>query len=152
MSEKVICQNRKAHFNYEILEKFEAGIVLLGSEIKSLRDGGGNLVDSYASVDSGELWLYHAHIAPYGPANQFNHEPTRKRKLLLHRQEIDRLVGKIQEKGLTLIPLSLYFSKGRVKVQLGLGRGKKAHDKRETIKRRDSDRDLSRVKKAMKGM
>jgi SsrA-binding protein len=151
MSEKLICQNRKARFNYEILEKFEAGMVLLGSEVKSLREGGGNLADSYADVQNGELWLLNSHIAPYAAANQFNHEPTRRRKLLMNRREIDRLVGKIQEKGLTLVPLSLYFKKGRVKVELGLCRGKKAFDKRETKKKHETERELARVKKAMKG-
>ena len=147
---KPIAENRKARFNYEILEKLEAGIALLGSEVKSLREGGGNLADSYAHFDKGELWLANSHIAHYKAANQFNHEPTRQRKLLLHRREMDRLYGKIQEKGLTLLPLALYLKNGRVKVELGLGKGKKAHDKRDTIKQRESDRELKRVKKALK--
>ncbi len=151
MGEKIICQNRKARHDYEILEKMEGGLVLTGSEVKSLRDGKGNLADSYAQVKGHELWLLKAHIAHYPAANQFNHEETRERKILLHRREIDRLVGKIQEKGLTLIPLSLYFKKGRVKVELGLGKGKRQYDKRQAKKKQETDRDLARVKKAMKG-
>jgi SsrA-binding protein len=150
MGVKIICQNRKAKFDYEILEKIEGGIMLTGSEVKSLRDGKGNLVDSYAQMKKNELWLLKAHIAHYPAANQLNHEETRERKILLHRREIDRLMGKMQEKGLTLIPLSLYFKEGRVKVELGLGRGKKAYDKRETKKKQETDRDMARVKKAMK--
>ena len=142
-----LCQNRKATFNYEILEKIEAGIVLVGSEVKSLRDGKGNLADSYAHFKDDELWLLNAHISHYPSANQFNHEPNRPRKLLLTRREIDRLIGKLQEKGLTLIPMSLYLKKGRVKVELGLGRGKKVYDKRESIKKRENARELSRVAK-----
>jgi SsrA-binding protein len=148
MGIKIISENRKARFNYEILEKFEAGLVLQGSEVKSLREGKGNLSDSYAVASKGELWLVNAHIAKYPAANQFNHEETRERKLLMHRREIERLAGKIQEKGLTLLPLSLYFKEGRVKVSLGLGKGKKLHDKRETKKRRDSDRELQRIVKS----
>jgi SsrA-binding protein len=148
MAEQKISENRRAYFNYEILEKFEAGMVLTGSEVKALREGKGNLSDSYAVASRGELWLINAHIAKYQPAGIFNHEEKRERKLLMQRREIDRLVGKIKEKGLTLVPLSLYFNKtGRVKVSLGLGKGKKAHDKRETIKKRDSDRELRRVAK-----
>lgn len=150
MGGKPLCENRKARFNYEILEKFEAGIALLGSEVKSLREGGGNLSDAYAHFHRGELWLANCHIAHYKAANQFNHEPTRQRKLLMHRQELERLQGKIQEKGLTLIPMGLYLKAGRVKVELGLGKGKKAHDKRDTIKKRESDRELKRVQKALK--
>jgi len=149
MGGKPLCENRKARFNYEILEKIEAGIALLGSEVKSLREGGGNLMDAYATFHRGELWLVNCHIAHFKAANQFNHEPTRQRKLLMHRQELDRLTGKIQEKGLTLVPMSLYLKAGRVKVELGVGKGKKAHDKRDTIKKRESDRELKRVKKAL---
>jgi SsrA-binding protein len=147
---KVICENRKARFNYEILEKFEAGLALLGSEVKSLREGGGNLSDAYAHFHKGELWLANCHIAHYKAANQFNHEPIRQRKLLLHRRELERLYGKTQEKGLTLIPMSLYLKNGIVKVELGLGKGKKAHDKRDTIKKRESDRELKRIEKSAK--
>lgn len=150
MGGKPLCENRKARFNYEILEKYEAGIALLGSEVKALREGGGNLSDAYAYFHRGELWLANCHIAHYKAANQFNHEPTRQRKLLMHEQELTRLQGKIQEKGLTLIPMSLYLKNGRVKVELGLGKGKKAHDKRDTIKKRDSDRELKRVQKSLK--
>lgn len=148
MADSKICENRRARFNYEILEKFEAGVVLTGSEVKSLREGKANLSDSYAVPSRGELWLVNAHIAKYPPAGIFNHEEKRERKLLMQRREIDRLMGKIQEKGLTLVPLSLYFNKrGKVKVSLGLGKGKKARDKRETIKKRESDRELRRIAK-----
>jgi SsrA-binding protein len=151
MGVKIISENRKARFHYHILEKFEGGLVLVGSEVKSLRDGKADLADSYAEVKNGELWLVNCHIAPYSGANQFNHEPMRPRKVLMHRREIDRLMGKVQEKGLTLVPLSLYFKGGRAKVDLGLGKGKKAFDKRETIKRRESDRELRRLTKMKKG-
>jgi SsrA-binding protein len=145
---KTICDNRKARFNYEILDKFEAGIALTGSEVKSLRAGNANLADSYAVLSRGELWLVNSHIAKYNAANQFNHEERRERKLLLHKREIERLAGKIQEKGLTLVPLSLYFNqRGKVKVKLGLGKGKKVFDKRETKKKRQSDRELRRIVK-----
>jgi len=147
MGVKVISENRKARFNYEILEKFEAGIMLMGSEVKSLREGKGNLSDSYAIVSKGEIWLVNSHIAKYPPANLFNHEEKRERKLLMHRREIEKLMGKIQEKGLTLVPLRLYFKEGKVKVSLGLGKGKKVYDKRETKKRREADRELRRIKK-----
>jgi SsrA-binding protein len=149
---KALCENRKARFNYEILEKLEAGIVLVGSEVKALREGGGNLADAYAHFHRNELWLSNCHIAHYKAANQFNHEPTRERKLLVKRTEMDRLQGKIQEKGLTLLPLTLYLKNGKVKVELGLGKGKKAHDKRDSIKQRESDRELSRVKKNLSKM
>jgi SsrA-binding protein len=149
--QQVVCVNRQARFNYFIDETFEAGLVLVGSEVKSLRDGKADLADSYAEVKNGELWLVNCHIAPYSGANQFNHEPMRPRKVLMHRREIDRLMGKVQEKGLTLVPLSLYFKGGRAKVDLGLGKGKKAFDKRETIKRRESDRELRRLTKMKKG-
>ncbi len=121
--------------------------MLVGSEVKSLRDGKGNLADSYAEVKNRELWLLSAHIAHYPAANQFNHEPTRPRKILMHRHQIDRLLGQLQEKGLTLVPLSLYFKAGKAKVELGLAKGKKLFDKRETIKRRESDRELKRMTK-----
>lgn len=147
MGVKIIAENRKARFNYEIIDKLEAGIMLLGSEVKSLREGGGNLADAYAHLYKGELWLANCHIAHYKAANQLNHEVLRQRKLLVHAKELERLFGKIQEKGLTLIPLSLYFKEGRVKVELGLGKGKKAHDKRDTIKKRESDRELRRLNK-----
>lgn len=147
MASKNICENRKARFNYEIIEKFEAGLVLQGSEVKSLREGSGNLTDAYATVTKNEMWLINSYIAKYPAANQFNHEERRERKLLMHRREISKLMAKIQEKGLTLIPLSLYFKGGRVKVSLGLGKGKKLHDKRETKKRREADREVRRIVK-----
>ena len=118
--------------------------MLVGSEVKSLRDGKANLVDSYARIRKGEAFLVNAHISPYAGANQFNHEPTRARKLLLHEQEIERLTGKTKERGLTLIPLKMYFKNGRAKVELGLARGKKTYDKRETLKRHEAAREMDR--------
>ena len=145
---KVICTNRKARRDYQILETMEAGMVLVGTEVKSLRDGHAHLKDSFAGVDEGELYLYNAHINPYRMGNRFNHEPTRTRKLLMHEREIKRLIGKIQEKGLTLIPLRLYFNDaGKVKVELGLARGKKAFDKRRDIAERDAKREMERAAK-----
>lgn len=141
---KLIATNRKARFLYEILETFQAGIVLMGPEVKSLRAGHCNLTDSYAVAEGSELYLLNCHISPYDPASFFNHEPLRKRKLLLHRREINKLIGKIAEKGLTVIPLQVYFQRGKVKVDIGLARGKRMHDKRETIKRRDLDREAAR--------
>jgi SsrA-binding protein len=146
--EKVVCVNRQARHNYFIEEVYEAGLVLLGSEVKSLRDGKANLKDSYARIQKGEAFLVNAHISPYPGANRFNHEPTRARKLLLHEREIERLTGKTKEKGLTLIPLRLYFKGGRAKVEVGLARGKKLYDKRETLKRKMADREVERSLKA----
>ena len=143
--EKIITINRRARHDYFIEESIEAGLVLTGSEVKSLRAGKANLKDSYARIDRGEAWLSNAHISEYNPAAQFGHEPTRKRKLLLHAREINRLTGKVKEKGLTLIPLRMYFKNGRAKVELGLGRGKKQYDKRESIKARESDREMDRA-------
>ena len=138
-------RNKKAYFNYEILEKFEAGIKLQGTEVKSLRLGSARLKDAFARMKNGEVWLLHAHISQYGPASKFNHDPERPRKLLLHKREITRLTSKIEEKGLTLLPLKLYFnSRGIAKVMLGLGRGKRKYDKREKIRRRDVQRDMER--------
>ena len=142
--ERVICVNRQARHNYFIEETYEAGLVLLGSEVKSLRDGKANLKDSYARIQKGEAFLLNAHVSPYPGANRFNHEPTRTRKLLLHAREIERLTGKTQEKGLTLIPLRMYFKAGRAKVELGLARGKKLYDKRETLRRKMADREVER--------
>ena len=142
--EQVVCVNRQARHNYFIDETYEAGLMLLGSEVKSLRDGKANLVDSYARIQKGEAFLVNTHISPYAGANQFNHEPTRTRKLLLHAREIERLTGKTKERGLTLIPLKIYFKNGRAKVELGLARGKKQYDKRASIKERDAKRDLRR--------
>jgi SsrA-binding protein len=145
---KIVCTNRKAMRDYEILEKMEAGIVLQGTEVKSLRSGGAHLKDSYASVENGELFLFSAHISPYKQGNRYNHEPTRTRKLLMHEREIRRLLGKIQEKGLTLIPLKLYFNdSGRIKVELGLARGRRAYDKRREIADRDAKREMRRAQK-----
>ncbi len=146
--EKIVCVNREARHNYFIDEIYEAGLVLLGSEVKSLRDGKANLKDSYARIQKGEAFLVNAHVSPYPGANQFNHEPTRPRKLLLHQREIERLTGKTKEKGLTLIPLRLYFKNGRAKVELGLARGKKLYDKRETLKRKIAEREVERSLKS----
>jgi SsrA-binding protein len=138
--------NRKARHDYFIEETVEAGIALTGPEVKSLRDGRCNLVDSFARITRGEAFLTNVHISPYDPASHANQEPTRSRKLLLHRLEIDRLEGKLKLKGLTLIPLRIYFNaRGRAKVELGLGRGKKHYDKRQTIKERDAKRETARA-------
>jgi SsrA-binding protein len=141
---KVVARNRKARHEYEILETFEAGMALKGPEVKSLRDGKASFQDSYAMVERGEVWLHSLHISPYEQANRFNQDPLRVRKLLLNRHEIRRLVGKVEEKGLTLVPLEIYFLRGRAKVQLALARGKKLHDKREALKQRQLDREARR--------
>lgn len=145
MSIKIIAQNKKASFEYHIEERIEAGLVLTGSEVKSLRDGRASLSDSYAVIKSGEAFLLNSHIAICPQASYMNHEPKRTRKLLLHKKEIGRLTGKLNEKGFTLIPLKLYFKEGRAKVELGLCRGKKAFDKRETIKKKEMKRELARA-------
>ena len=142
--ERIAISNRRARFEYEILDSFEAGIVLKGSEVKSLRAGKANLQDSYAVVKNGEVWLMNMHISPYEQANQFNHDPVRTRKLLLNKSEIAKLHSKTNEKGLTLVALKLYFKKGNVKVELGIAKGKKLHDKRESIKERDVEREMRR--------
>jgi SsrA-binding protein len=142
---KIITINRRARHDYFIEETIEAGLVLTGSEVKSLRAGKAQLKDSHARIERGEAWLANAHISEYNPAAQFGHEPVRKRKLLLHAREIDRLTGKVKEKGLTLIPLRMYFKNGRAKVELGVARGKKQYDKRETIKERETDREVDRA-------
>jgi SsrA-binding protein len=139
-----VATNRQAGFRYEFLDKVEAGIQLQGSEVKSVREGGVQLKDSYAQVRDGELWLYNAHIAPYGPASRENHEPERPRKLLLHRREIDRLIGSTQERGLTLVPTRMYFKGARAKVELALARGKDVGDKRRAIKEREQRREIER--------
>ncbi len=144
---KIICQNKKARHDYFIEDTFEAGIVLKGTEVKSLRDGKGNLVDSYASVEKDEMWLNNCHIDHYTPATQFNHHPMRKRKLLMRRKEISKLIGKVQEKGYSLIPLKLYFKNGNVKVELSLAKSKKQFDKRASIKKREADREIDRAMK-----
>jgi SsrA-binding protein len=142
--ERISISNRRARFEYEILDSYEAGIVLKGSEVKSLRASKANLQDSYAIVKNGEVWLLNMHINPYEQANQFNHEPLRTRKLLLNKSEIAKLHAGTNEKGLTLIPLKIYFKKGIAKVQLGIAKGKKLHDKRESIKERDIEREMRR--------
>ena len=142
---KVIATNRKARHDYLIEDTFEAGLVLTGSEIKSIRAGQVNLRDSYAAIRDGELWLINVHIAPYHQASYENHEPRRDRKLLMHRREINRLTGKLQEKGLTLIPLQLYLKNSRAKVELGLGRGKKSYDKRQSMREKDDRRQIERA-------
>ncbi|MCL5676339.1 MAG: SsrA-binding protein SmpB [Firmicutes bacterium] len=142
---KVVSDNRKARHDYFIEEDYEAGLVLTGTEVKSLRLGHANLRDGYAAVENGELFLYNVHISPFEQGNRFNHEPLRKRKLLMHRQEIMRLVGRVREKGYTLVPLQLYFKGGRAKVQIGLARGKKQYDKRQDIAEREAQRDMERV-------
>jgi len=143
--ERDITQNRRAFHDYHILERFKAGLVLNGSEVKSLRDNRAHLKDAYARFFGEELFLVGSHISPYGPASQFGHEPERNRKLLMHRRELERLRGKVQERGLTLIPLRLYWSKGRAKAELGLGQGKKLHDKRVAIRERMERREMDRA-------
>ena len=140
-AQKSIAENRKAFHDYHILETFEAGVALLGTEVKAIREGNVNLRDSYARVEDGEVWIYNVHINPYSHRGYADHEPTRRRKLLLHRQEIRKLIGRTVEKGMTLVPTRMYFKNGHVKVAIGLAKGKKAHDKRETIKKRDADRE-----------
>ena len=140
-SRKTIATNRKAFFNYEIFERAEAGIALVGSEVKSIREGGLNFRDSYVEYRGGELFLVGCRIGPYSHGNMLNLAEDRTRKLLLHRREIQKLGGKASEKGYTIVPLQAYFKKGRIKVEIGLARGKKAHDKRETIKRKDIERE-----------
>lgn len=142
---KVVARNRKARHEFEILETFEAGMVLRGPEVKSIRDGKASFQDAFARVERGEVWLHSLHISPYEQANRFNEDPLRVRKLLLNRHEIRKLVGKVDEKGLTLIPLEIYFVRGRAKVLLGLARGKKLHDKRETLKQKQLDREARRA-------
>ncbi len=140
-----LVSNRAARHHYEVLDTYEAGICLVGTEIKSLRDNGGNLQDSYVKITSNELWLVASYIAPYKHGNRNNHEERRERKLLMHKREIARLKAQIQEKGLSLVPLSMYLKNGRVKVQMALAKGKKTFDKRETIKSRDEKRRIQRT-------
>jgi SsrA-binding protein len=145
MGEKTLAQNRRARHEYSIEDTVEAGIVLRGTEIKSLRAGKVSLADAYARIDRGEAWLIGAHVAPWEGASRFNHEPKRERKLLLHRREIDQLLGKTKAKGLTLIPLRLYLTgRGKAKLEIGLGRGKQLHDKRRDIAERDARRQMER--------
>jgi SsrA-binding protein len=145
---RVVAENRKARHDYHVLETWEVGLVLLGTEVKAIREGRVNLRDSYARVDNGEIWLLNVHISPYSHRGYAQHAELRQRKLLLHRHEIRKLVGRTAEKGLTLVPLELYFNRGRVKVLLALAKGKQAHDKRETIRRREVERETRAAVKA----
>lgn len=145
---KIIVDNRKARHEYFLTEKFEAGLVLVGTEVKSIRAGRVNLKDSYAQIDNGELFLYNMHVSPYEQGSFSNVDPTRKRKLLMHKREIMRLLGKVKEKGLTLVPTKLYFYKGRVKVEIALAQGKKLHDKRASQKEKDTKREIDKAMKA----
>ena len=144
---KIIVQNRKARHDFETLDTVEAGIELQGTEVKSLRLGKANLVDSYARVERGEVFLHNAHISQYTEGNRFNHDPVRKRKLLLHKSEINRLRGRVEEKGLTLIPLKLYFKRGRAKVELALAKGKREYDRRQDLAKRDAKRQVEQALK-----
>ena len=150
-AQKIIADNRKAHHDYHLLETFEAGVALVGTEVKSIREGGANLRDSFARIEAGEVWIYNVHISPYRNRGYADHDPTRKRKLLLHRREIRKLIGKTVEKGMTLVPVRMYLKNGRVKVAISLAKGKKAHDKRETIKRRETDRETRAAIKERRG-
>jgi len=144
---KLIAENRKARHEYQLLERYEAGLVLTGTEVKSLRQGGASLQQAYADVREGEVWLIGAHIAEYGQGNVHNHEPDRERKLLMHRKEIASLYGKVRERGLTLVPTRMYFKDGRAKVELALARGKEQRDKRRDLAKRDADRQIERALK-----
>jgi SsrA-binding protein len=150
---QVVATNRKARHNYSILEVFEAGVALMGTEVKALREGQASLADSFATVDDGEVWLRNLHIPEYHHGSWTNHAPRRNRKLLLHRTQIDNLIGKIKDGNLSLVPLSLYFTEGKVKVELALARGKQAHDKRQDLAKRDADREVIReLGRRSKGM
>ena len=140
-----IARNRQASHRYNLLEKWEAGLVLTGTEVKSLRDGKAQIKDGYAALRDGEVWLYNVHIPPYAPASRENHEPERPRKLLMHKREIERLIGKTREKGLTLVPTRLYFRGGRAKVEIALAKGKDVGDKRQSIKEREMKREMERA-------
>ncbi|MEO8890204.1 MAG: SsrA-binding protein SmpB [Coleofasciculaceae cyanobacterium] len=153
MSEKnegirIVADNRQARFRYEILETYEAGVELKGTEVKSIREGKANLRDGYALIRNGEAWLLNMHISPYEQSSAFfNHEPRRTRRLLLHKKEIRKLIGKVEQEGLTLVPLKMYFKRGFVKITIALGKGKKLHDKRQSIKEREDKRDMARATK-----
>lgn len=150
---KLIAQNKKARHDFSIEETYEAGVVLVGTEVKSLRAGRCSLVDGFATIDGGELFLQHVHIPEYEMGTWTNHEPRRKRKLLLHRQEIRKISIAVSRQGFTIVPLSIYFKDGKVKVEIGLARGRKSHDKRQAIAKRDADREISRVQgRKFKGM
>lgn len=142
--EKPVAANRKAFHEYQILERYEAGMVLTGTEVKAIRDGRVNFKDSYATVRDGQIYLVNCHVSPYSHGNRENHDPVRQRKLLLHRREIHKLAGKSMEKGLTLVPLRIYFKAGRVKLELGVARGKKLHDKRQTERDRETRREIEK--------
>ena len=142
--EQVICRNRRAHHDYTILDTLECGLVLTGTEVKSLRDGHANLEDAYAKIDGGEVWLIGSDIPEYAMGNRMNHKPKRPRKLLLHRREIGRFAGRASQKGFTLVPLRLYFKGGRAKVELAVCRGRQLHDKREHLKKKDAEREIRR--------
>ena len=144
---KIVAQNRKARYNYFIEESYEAGMVLLGTEVKALREGRANIKDGYARITDGEVFLMDVHISPYAFGNRFNHDPLRPRKLLMHGREIHRLMGKVKEKGFALIPLSIYFSHGRAKVSLALAKGKKLYDKREALKRKAMEKEVERFQR-----
>ena len=144
-TERSLATNREAYHNYHILETHECGIALTGTEVKSIREGRCSLKDGYAQIRAGEAWLMNAHISPYSHGNRENHDPTRARKLLLHRSEIDKLAGKVQEKGLTIVPTKMYLKNGRIKVELAVAKGKKLYDKRETERRREDDRETRRA-------
>ena len=151
MGIKVVATNRKAHHQYQILDSFEAGLVLLGSEIKSIRAGRVSLQEGFVLFEGGEAWLVDVHIAPYDPASRQNHEPKRRRKLLLHRREIMRLQSRVQEKGFTVVPTRLYLKDGRAKIEIAVARGKKLYDKRQAISERDSERQIERAIKERYG-
>ncbi len=145
---KIVADNRQARFLYEILETYEAGIELLGTEVKSIRAGKANLRDGYGLLRNGEIWLLNAHVSPHSTTGAyFNHEPTRTRRMLMHKAEIRKLIGKVEQQGLTLVPLKMYFKRGKVKVTMALVRGKKIHDKRDDLKKRDDKRDMERAMK-----
>jgi SsrA-binding protein len=141
---QVVATNRKARHNYSILETFEAGVALMGTEVKSLREGQASLADAFATLDDGEIWLRNLHIPEFSHGSWTNHAPRRNRKLLMHRSQIDTLIGKLRDGNFTLVPLSLYFTGGKVKVELALARGKEAHDKRQALAKRDAEREISR--------
>jgi len=147
-AQRLIAENRKARHDYHILDTWEAGVVLLGTEVKAIREGHVNLRDSYARADRGEVWMLNVHVSPYSHTGSAHHDEKRQRKLLLHDHEIRKIIGRVAEKGLTLVPLEMYFKKGRVKVLLGLAKGKQEHDKRETIRRREVDRETRSAIKA----
>ena len=142
---RVICRNKRAYHEYEIQDRLECGVVLTGTEVKSLRDGHASLEDAYAKLEGGEVWMIGSDIPEYAMGNRMNHKPKRPRKLLLHRQEINKFAGKASERGFTLVPLRLYFKDGRAKVELGVGKGRKLNDKREVVAKRDADREVQRA-------